>query len=140
MSYTKKAGMKGHADCPCRKAPDKSQGQTSTNQQPVARRTDGREGAKTPANQEKPTRDKKPISTLEPDSNHPRKGPAASVSTRVYRCRPLSHRLQTPLFPRSCLGALPGSDCPIKPINTLALFLSCCGFLTLMTNKKSFVK
>ena len=53
--------LKGHVDCPRRKVPDKSQGQTSTNQQPVARQTDGREGAKIPANQEKPTWDKRPI-------------------------------------------------------------------------------
>ncbi|CAI9154676.1 unnamed protein product [Rangifer tarandus platyrhynchus] len=88
--------MKGHADCPRQKVPDKYQGQTSTNQQPIARQTDGRDGAKTPANQEKPTRDKRPISTLEPDSKRIRKGPAASVSARVYRCRPPSRRLQTP--------------------------------------------
>ena len=122
--------MKGHADCPRRKVPDKSQGQTSTNQQPVARQTDGREHAKTPANQEKPTRDKRPVSTLEPDSSHIEKGPAASASAKVCRCAPLPTGCRPPLFPHSCLGALPGSDCPIKPINTLALSLSRRGILT----------
>ena len=123
--------MKGHTDCPLRKVPSKSQGQTSTNQQPVARQTDGREGAKTLANQEKPTRDKRPISTLEPDSNHIRKGPVASVSARVYRSHPPFPQFADPRFsPHSCMGALPGSDCPIKPINTLALSLSHRGILT----------
>ena len=35
-----------------------------------------------------------------------------------------------PLSPSSRLGALPGSDCPIKPLNTPALSSSCRGVLT----------
>ena len=40
-----------------------------------------------------------------------------------------------PLTPCSSLGALPGSDCPIKPLNTLALSLSCRGVLTFGTQR-----
>ena len=109
MSYTKKAGMKGHADCPHRKAPDKSQGQTSTNQQPVARQTHGGKGAKTPANQEKPTRDKKPISTLEPDSNHIRKGPAASVSPGYIGAAPFPTGCRPRFSPARAWELCPGA-------------------------------
>ena len=68
--------------------------------------------------------------TLEPDSNHIEKGPAASEFARVYRCRPPSRRLQTLAFPPIVHGSSAPSDCPIKPINTLALSLSCRGVLT----------
>ncbi|CAN0570739.1 unnamed protein product [Rangifer tarandus platyrhynchus] len=114
--HSRRYKLKGHADCPGQKVPDKYQGQISTNQQPVARQTDGREGAKTLANQEKPTRDKRPISTLEPDSKRIRKGPAASVSARVYRCRPPFPQVADSLclFTHPPPGVLPESDRPIK--------------------------
>ena len=43
---------------------------------------------------------------------------------------PLPTGCRLPLSPCSRLGPLPGSDCPVKPLNTLVLSLSCRGVLT----------
>ncbi|XP_065775524.1 zinc finger protein 708-like [Muntiacus reevesi] len=114
------------------KVSDKPQGQTSTNQQPVARQTD--RDRHPPINSPLPGRlmdgkaprfrpikktdtgPRSPISTLVPPLPYP---------PGVYRCRHPSPQIADPRFPPySPLGALPGSDCPIKPFDTPAPSLS----------------